>query len=111
MRLRLVSCALVGILVVGLAGCGGGEPSESQMKSAVNDLLNAPSPGQPAGDPINIATFKKGTCEKPTPQGFNCTFTMTVASANIMAQMLNNLPGGVFYKDANSGKWTMRPPF
>ena len=111
MRLRLVSCALVGVLAASLAGCGGSEPSESQMKSAVSDLLNSPTPGQPAGDPINIATFKKGACDKPTPQGFNCTFTMTVTSANMLAQMFNNLPSGVFYKDTSSGKWAMRAPF
>jgi hypothetical protein len=28
-----------------------------------------------------------------------------------LAGMFNNLPGGVFYKDKDSGKWMMRPPF
>jgi hypothetical protein len=111
MRLRLVSYALVGVLAAGLAGCGGGEPSESQMKDAMNGFLNTPSPGQPAGDPINIASFKKGACDKPTPQGYNCTFTMSVTSTNMMAQMFNNLPSAVFYKDTSSGKWAMRAPF
>jgi len=25
--------------------------------------------------------------------------------------MYNNVPKGVFYKDKDSGKWMMRPPF
>ena len=45
MRLRLVSCTLVGVLALGMAGCGGGEPSESQMKDAMNSFLNTPEPG------------------------------------------------------------------
>jgi hypothetical protein len=111
MHLRLVSCALVGVLAVGLAGCGGGEPSESQMKDAMSSFLNTPEPGQAAGDSINIASFKKGACDKPTPQGFNCTFTMSVTSSNTLAQMFNNVPSAVFYKDTGSGKWAMRAPF
>jgi hypothetical protein len=111
MRLHLVNFALVGVLAAGLAGCGGGEPSESQMKDAMTIFLNSPTPGQPAGDPINIASFTKGACDKPTAQGYNCTFTMSVKSANPLAQMFNNLPSGVFYKDTNSGKWMMRQPF
>ena len=110
MRLRLINFALVGVLAAGLAGCGGGEPSESQMKDAMNQFLNHP-PGQPVSDPINIGSFTKGACDKPTPQGFRCTFTMSVTSANPLAQMFNNLPSGVFYKDTNSGKWMMREPF
>jgi len=109
MRLRWVAFALVPVLAVGLSGCNGGEPSESQMKDAMNDFLNH-SPGQPVSDPINISTFKKGACDKPDAQGYRCTFTMTVTSANPLAQMLNNLPSASFYKDANSGKWMMRPP-
>jgi len=34
-----------------------------------------------------------------------------VASANIGASMYNNIPKGWFYKDKDSGKWMMRPPF
>ena len=110
MRLRWVSCALVGVLAVGLAGCNGGEPSESQMKDAMNNFLNHPPDGS-VGDPINVAKFAKGACDKPTPQGYNCTFTMTVTSSNPFAQMFNNLPSAVFYKDDSLGKWMMRPPF
>jgi hypothetical protein len=110
MRLLLVSGALVGVLAVGLAGCNGGEPSESQMKDAMSNFLNHPPDGS-VGDPINIATFKKGACDKPTPQGYNCTFTMTVTSTNMLAQMFNNLPSAVFYKDTSSGNWMMRAPF
>jgi hypothetical protein len=34
-----------------------------------------------------------------------------VTSANIGASMYNNIPFGEFYKDKESGKWKMRPPF
>ena len=111
MRMRLGHLALIPVLLCGLVGCTGSEPSESQMKDAMDDALNHP-PGVPSGgDPIKIASFKKQACDKPTPQGYNCTFTMTVQAANPFAQMFNNLPSGVFYKDKDSGKWMMRPPF
>ncbi len=110
MRLRSGYFALITVLAVTLAGCGGSEPSESQMKDAMSNFLNHPPDGS-VGDPINIATFKKGACDKPTAQGYNCTFTMTVTSANMFAQMFNNLPSGTFYKDKDSGNWMMRPPF
>ena len=112
MRLRLGHFALSTILAVGLAGCGGGgaEPSEAQMKDALLDEMNHP-PGITVSDPVKITFFKKGACDNPTPQGYNCTFTVTVASANIGASMYNNVPTGVFYKDKDSGKWMMRPPF
>jgi hypothetical protein len=109
MRLRSVSFALIPVLMVGLAGCSS-EPSESQMKDAVTTLLNQPEGGV-VGDPINVSTFKKGACDAATPQGYKCSFTMTVSSANPFAQMFNNLPSGEFYKDKDSGKWMMRPPF
>jgi outer membrane lipoprotein-sorting protein len=110
MRLRSGHLALITVLAVTLAGCGGSEPSESQMKDAMSNFLNHPPDGS-TGDPINIATFKKGACDKPTAQGYNCTFTMTVTSANMLAQMFNNLPSAVFYKDPSSGNWMMRAPF
>jgi hypothetical protein len=112
MRLRLGHFALSTILAFGLAGCGGAgaEPSEAQMKTAMLDAMNHP-PGITVSEPVKINFFKKGACDNPTPQGYNCTFTVTVASANIGASMYNNLPSGVFYKDKDSGKWMMRPPF
>ena len=55
--------------------------------------------------------LKKEACDKPTPQGFKCTFDVKVASRNIGASMYNNIPFGEFYKDKESGKWMMRPPF
>lgn len=105
----LRNIAVAAVLAFGLAGCGASEPSESQMKDAMAYYLN--HPGVPNSDPINIASFKKQACDKPTPQGFRCTFTVSVTSANAFAQMYNNLPFGEFYKDKDSGKWTMRPPF
>jgi hypothetical protein len=104
--------ALSAILAVGLAGCGGGgsEPSEAQMKDAMLEAMNHP-PGVAVGDPIKITFFKKEACDNPTPQGYNCTFTVTVASANIGASMYNNIRAGVFHVDKDSGKWMMRPPF
>jgi len=110
MRLRSGHLALITVLALTLAGCGGSEPSESQMKDAMSNFLNHPPDGS-TGDPINIATFKKGACDKPTAQGYNCTFTMTVTSTNMLAQMFNNLPSAVFYKDTTSGNWMMRAPF
>jgi hypothetical protein len=98
----------------GLAGCGGmgggSEPSESEMKDAMLFAMNHP-PGVTVSDPVTIKFFKKEACDKPTPQGYNCTFDVQVASANIGASMYNNIPGAVFYKDKDSGKWAMRPPF
>jgi hypothetical protein len=111
MRLRLGHLALITVLAGTLAGCGGNEPSESQMKDAMTNFLNHQADGSVVGDPINVSTFKKGACDKPTAQGVNCTFTMTVKSANPFAQMFNNLPSAVFYKDATSGNWMMRAPF
>jgi len=110
MRLRFGYFALAAVLAVGLSGCSGSEPTESQMKDAMNTFLNHP-PDRSTGDPINIATFTKGACDKPTPQGYRCTFTMTVTSTNAFAQMFNNLPAADFYKDKDSGKWMMRAPF
>ncbi len=103
----LLACA---VLAFGLAGCGlgGSEPSETQMKSAMLDEMNHP-PGYTVTEPVSITFFKKGACDKPTPQGFNCTFTVKVASTNIGASMYMNIPFAVFYKE--SGKWMMRPPF
>ena len=84
--------------------------SEAQMKEAMLYAMNHP-PGVTASDPITIKFFKKEACDNPTPQGYNCTFDVQVASANLGASMYNNIPGAVFYKDKSSGKWAMRPPF
>ena len=62
-------------------------------------------------EPIKITSFKKGACDNPTPQGYNCSLTVQVASTNMLAGMYNNVRTGVFYKDKDSGKWAMRPPF
>jgi hypothetical protein len=100
-------------LAFGLLGCGGGagtEPSEAQMKDAMDFAMNHP-PGEPAGEPIKVIFFKKEACDNPTPQGFRCTFDVKVSSRNIGASMYNNISFGEFYKDKESGKWMMRPPF
>jgi hypothetical protein len=97
----------------GLCACGaagGGEPSEAQMKDAMLYAMNHP-PGITNSEPIKITFFKKEACDNPTPQGYNCTFEVTVASANIGASMYNNVPKAWFYKDKDSGNWAMRPPF
>jgi hypothetical protein len=110
MRCRREHIALISVLLWGFAGCSGSgsEPSETQMKDAMLDAMNHP-PGMTVSDPVTITFFKKGACDKPTPQGYNCTFTVMVASANIGAGMYNNIPFGVFYQE--SGTWKMRPPF
>ena len=113
MRLQLNYLGWGGALVLGLAGCGGAggeEPSEAQMKEAMLYAMNHP-PGITNSEPISIKFFKKEACDKPTPQGYNCTFEVQVVSANIGASMYNNIPGAFFYVDKTSGKWAMRPPF
>jgi hypothetical protein len=111
MRLRLGYLALGTLLAFGIAGCfGDSEPSEAQMKDAMLEAMNHP-PGETVSDPVKITFFKKEACDKPTPQGFKCTFDVKVASRNLGASMYNNIPFGEFYKDKDSGKWMMRPPF
>ena len=80
------------------------------MKDAMLYAMNHP-PGVNVTEPIKINFFKKEACNNPTPQGFNCTFTVMVSSTNIGASMYNNISSGNFYKDKESGKWAMRPPF
>jgi hypothetical protein len=96
MRLSLTN-ALGIAAVVTICGCsgglGGGEPSEAEMKDALLYLMNHP----PA-------------CDKPTGQGYHCTFDLQVQSANQLAGMYSDIPGANFYKD-DKGKWQMRPPF
>jgi hypothetical protein len=107
-KFRVGSAVLILISAFGLTGCTGSEPSEGQMKDAMEYEMNHP-PGVQNVEPITIKFFKKKACDKPTPQGYRCTFEVNVASANIGAGMYNNIPFGTFYKE--SGKWMMRPPF
>jgi hypothetical protein len=116
-------CAALALSVaVTLCGCGsaasqagqggqaGQEPSESEMREAALYAINHP-PGMTNSDPITIKFFKKEGCDNPTPRGFECHFDWQVASANLGAQFYNNVTSSVFYKDQDSGKWIMRPPF
>jgi hypothetical protein len=106
-----IGCTGLGVaLTLGLSGCGQTEPSEAEMKGAMEYFLNHP-PGEKVSDPIKVAFFKKEVCDKPTPQGYGCTFTVRVTSRNMFAQMFNNVPRADFYEDKDSGKWMMRPPF
>jgi hypothetical protein len=99
------------ILGLSLTGCVAvSEPSEAEMKEAMFFAMNHP-PGIPKVEPITIKFFKKEACNKPNEQGFHCTFDVQVASSNIGASMYNNISAGEFYKDKDSGKWMMRPPF
>ena len=112
MRCVLTSLGVAAVLMT-LSGCGmagASEPSESEMKEAMLYAMNHP-PGITNSEPVTIKFFKKEACDKPTPQGFKCTFDVKVASRNIGASMYNNIPFGEFYKDKESGKWMMRPPF
>ena len=111
MRLRTGYVVLLVAFGIGFSGCSGGsEPTEAQMKDAMLQEMNHPT-GAPAGDPVRITFFKKGACDNPTPQGYECSFTVNVASSNIGASMYNNVPQGFFYVDKETGKWAMRPPF
>ena len=112
MRHVYTGIALGSLLALSIAGCGGAgsEPSESEMKSAMEDAMNHP-PGVRVSEPVKITFFKKEACDNPTPQGFRCTFDVQVTSRNIGASMYNNISFGEFYKDKSSGKWAMRPPF
>jgi hypothetical protein len=107
--LRVSACAVLGLSVLWGCSAGAQEPSESQMKDAMLYAMNHP-PGVTNTDPITVKFFKKEACEKPTGQGYFCTFEIQVASANQMAGMYSNIPGGNFYKD-DKGNWQMRPPF
>jgi len=63
------------VLVLGLAGCSASaaEPTEAQMKEAMEYAINHP-PGIKVSDPGKITFFKKEACDEPTKQGYNCTF-------------------------------------
>lgn len=106
----LASALFVALALTGCGMGGNSEPSESQMKDAMLDAMNHP-PGETVSDPVTITFFKKEACDPPTAQGFKCTFDVKVASKNLGASMYNNIPFGEFYKDKDSGKWAMRPPF
>ena len=113
MRFGSKQIAVTTALVFGLTGCGNGagsEPTEAQMKAAMEYGMNHP-PGETVSDPITIVFFKKEACDAPTPQGYRCTFDIKVASRNIGASMYNNINFAFFYKDKETGKWSMRPPF
>jgi hypothetical protein len=112
MKRELIGWVAAGVAATGLCACGGvggGEPSESQMRDAMIYEMNHP-PGVTVSDPITVKFFKKEACDKPTGQGYHCTFDVQVASANMAAGFYNDIPGANFYKD-DSGKWQMRPPF
>jgi hypothetical protein len=111
--MKVEGYALVGVIVISIGACGGAagqEPSEAQMKEAALYAINHP-PGMTNSDPISIKFFKKEACDKPTPQGYSCSFDWQVASANLGASMYNNISSASFYFDKSSGKWAMRPPF
>jgi len=117
MHLLLKHCVLGTTLaapvILGLSGCGGagGEPSEADMKDALLYAMNHP-PGVKVSDPVTITFFKKEACDKPTEQGFRCTYDLQVSSRNALAGMWANVPFGFFYRDKDrGGKWNMRPPF
>lgn len=112
MHMHLGHFALGTVLAFGLVSCSASasEPSEGQMKDAMEYAVNHP-PGITVSEPGKITFFKKEACDEPTKQGYSCSFTVQVSSTNIGMSMYNNVPKGVFYKDKDSGKWMMRPPF
>jgi hypothetical protein len=111
--MRFQHFVLGSAVAFGLSACGPAaaeEPSEAQMREAALYAINHP-PGMTNSDPITIKFFKKEACENPAPKGYSCSFDWQVASANIGASMYNNISNAYFYKDKDSGKWAMRPPF
>jgi hypothetical protein len=114
MRSRIGPFAFGPALLFALVGCGsasGQEPTDAEMKDALLYAMNHP-PGVQVSDPVSITFFKKEACDKPTEQGFHCTYDLQVASRNQLAGMWANVPGGFFYRDKDrGGKWNMRPPF
>jgi hypothetical protein len=85
-------------------------PPKHKSREVMDYAMNHP-PGETVSDLVKIVFFKKEACDAPTPQGFRCTFDVKVASRNIGASMYNNISFGFFYKDKETGKWAMRPPF
>lgn len=109
--LRLGCFTVAVILGLSLTGCtGDSEPSEAEMREAMLFAMNHP-PGIANVAPITIKFFKKEACNKPNEQGFHCTYDVQVASSNIGASIYNNIRAGDFYRDKDSSKWMMRPPF
>jgi hypothetical protein len=56
--MRVRTLALISVLALAISGCDASEPSDSQMKDAMNDALNNPTGGVTNSDPIRIASFK-----------------------------------------------------
>ncbi len=67
--------------------------------------------GETISDPIEIKFFKKEACDKPTPQGFRCTFDVKVASRNIGASMYNTFHSASFIKNPANGTCDRRSRF
>jgi len=113
-RLEHLVWASASTVMLGVCGCGsasGQEPTEAEMKDALLYAMNHP-PGVKVSDPVSITFFKKEACDAPTGQGYHCTYDLQISSANMLASMWMNIPGGNFYRDKDrGGKWNMRPPF
>jgi hypothetical protein len=71
MRFVYKHLALGTVLAFGLAGCGGAgsEPTEAQMKEAMDYAMNHP-PGETVSDPVKIVFFKKEACDAPDTARF-----------------------------------------
>ncbi len=69
---RLV-CILLGVLLVAIAGCGGGGAGVSSSGNAVNVSLAA-APGIPAGTAFTAQAAGAGTAAKPGISGFDNVF-------------------------------------
>lgn len=113
-RLEHLVWASASAVMLGVCGCGsasGQEPTEAEMKDALLYAMNHP-PGVKEVVPVSITYFKKEACDAPTGQGYHCTYDLQISSANMLASMWMNIPGGNFYRDKDrGGKWNMRPPF
>jgi hypothetical protein len=54
-------------------------------------------------------SVSKEACDKPTPQGYSCSFDWQVVSTNLGASMYKSISSAFFH--FVSGKWAMRLRF
>ena len=92
-------------MVFGLAACGGGEPSEDDMKAALAAELGK---AEAFTGKIEIVSFKKDACAADG-QKYRCSFTVEVALKNPLTgeqETNKDSAAGVFEKINDA--WTVQ---